>query len=208
GPGLLQALRHAFPAARVEHTDGAGSRTDMALYLEALIGDALDHDAVDEVVSRVVDVVWPSFIDARLAGDQLRQAADPLALARSGGRDKRTLPSGIRGRLQRDLRMDQADGPPPQDAPALRKAAAFATERGVRRGEVWPAIAGVFLSPRTLDAGQWDRMIEKLLGSRLNGYLAQAVEDDRRVYRPAHEELADVLLDPDTDLLAEEGPDA
>ncbi|MBM7089168.1 ATP-binding protein [Streptomyces sp. SID9913] len=208
GPGLLQALRHAFPAARVEHTDGAGSRTDMALYLEALIGDALDHDAVDEVVSRVVDVVWPSFIDARLAGDQLRRADDPLALARSEDWYKRTLTSGIRGLLQRDLRMAEADGLPPQYALALLKAAAFAKGQGVPRGEVWPAIAGVFLSPRTLDAGQWDRMIEKLLGSRLNGYLAQAVEDDRRVYRPAHEELADVLLDPDTDLLAEEGPDA
>src|SRR5690606_31266253 len=110
--------------------------TDMALYLEALIGDALDHDAVDEVVSRVVDVVWPSFIDARLAGDQLRRADDPLALARSEDWYKRTLTSGIRGLLQRDLRMAEADGLPPQDAQALRKAATFDRGRDMRGGEV------------------------------------------------------------------------
>ncbi|MFF0117208.1 AAA family ATPase [Streptomyces prasinus] len=207
-PGPLHALRKAFPTARVEHTDSTGSRADMGLYLEALIGDALDREAVRELVPRVVDVVWPSFIDARLAGDQLRRSEDPMALARSEDWYKKTLTSGIRGLLQCDLHLVEADGLPPKTALALLKAAAYAKGQGVPWGEVWPAMAGVFLLPERLDAEHWDQMIEKLLGSRLSGYLAHAVEDDRRVYRPAHEELADVLLDPHTDLLDEGGPDA
>lgn len=47
----------------------------------------------------------------------------------------------------------------------------------------------------------WDEMIAKLLKSRLNGYLAHDHEDDRRVYRPAHETLAEALRDADTDWL-------
>ncbi|MFH8699036.1 AAA family ATPase [Streptomyces chartreusis] len=207
-PGLLHSLWNTFPTAQVEHTDSTSSQADMGLYLEALIGDALDGEAVQEVVPRVVDAVWPSFIDARLAGDQLRRAEDPLALARSEDWYKKTLTSGIRGLLQRDLRLAEADGLPPRTALALLKAAAYAKGQGVPWGEVWPAMAGVFLLPERLDAEHWDQMIEKLLGGRLSGYLAHAVEDDRRVYRPAHEELADVLLDPTTDLLDEDGPDA
>lgn len=74
--------------------------------------------------------------------------------------------------------------------------------------DVWPAIAGVFLAPKSLDGNEWDAMIGKLLSGRLSGYLAHAVEDDRRVYRPAHEELVEVLLDPDARLLDNGGRDA
>lgn len=199
--GLLHSLWKVFPAAQVEHTDSTSSRADMELYLEALIGDAINSETVNEVVPLVVDAVWPSFIDARLAGDQLRSSKDPLALARSEDWYKETLTSGIRGLLQRDLQLVGGDELPPKVALALLKAAAYAKGQGVPWGEVWPTIAGVFLLPDRLDADQWDRMIEKLLGGRLSGYLALAVEDDRRVYRPAHEELVDVLLDLDADLL-------
>ncbi|MGW2707097.1 AAA family ATPase [Streptomyces sp. NPDC001340] len=206
--GLLQSLRKVFPTAQVEHTDSISSQADMALYLEALIGDSISGDTVGDVVTRVVEAVWPSFIDARLAGDQLRSAKDPLALAGSEDWYKNTLTRGIRGLLQRDLQLVRGDELPPEVALALLKAAAYAKGQGVPWGEVWPTIAGVFLLPDRLSAEEWDRMIEKLLGGRLSGYLAHAVEDDRRVYRPAHEELADVLLDPDADLLELGGPHA
>ncbi|KPI06481.1 hypothetical protein OK006_6319 [Actinobacteria bacterium OK006] len=51
-------------------------------------------------------------------------------------------------------------------------------------------------------------MIENLLKSRLAGYLAHDDEDDRLVYRPAHEALAELLRDPRQDLLAGVGGDA
>ncbi|MEV0962705.1 ATP-binding protein [Streptomyces sp. NPDC049910] len=205
--GLVRALRTAFPRAQVEHTDGTGSRQDMAQYVQALIGDSISSDVVKDVVPLVVDAVWPSFIGARLAGDQLRSAQDPLALARSDDWYRNTLRRGMQGLLQRDLQLVSDDGLPPKVALALLKATAYAKGQGVPWGEVWPTIAGVFLLPDRPDARQWDGMIERLLGGRLSGYLAHAVEDDRRVYRPAHEELADVLLDPDADLLNAGGLD-
>ncbi|MFF7976747.1 AAA family ATPase [Streptomyces sp. NPDC007905] len=206
--GLLAALRKVFPTARVEHTDSATSKEDMALYLEALIADAIDSATMRDVVPRVVQAVWPSFIDARLAGDQLRSAKDALALARDEDWYKNTLKRGIRGLLQRDLQPVRGDALPPHVALALLKAAAYAKGQGVPWGEVWPTIAGVFLLPERLDPEEWDKMIEKLLSGRLSGYLAHAVEDDRRVYRPAHEELSAVLLDPDANLLTLDGPHA
>ncbi|KMS86694.1 hypothetical protein ACZ91_35365 [Streptomyces regensis] len=204
--GLLGALRETFPAARVERTDGPHCKKDIEEYLHALIGDAIDTEARDDIVAGVADVVWPSFIDARLAGDQLRRAEDPLALARSEDWHTR-LRGGIRGLLQRDLQLVGREGLPADAALALLKAAAYAKGQGVPWGEVWPAIAGVFLSPRRLGDEEWDAMIEKLLASPLSGYLAHAVEDDRRVYRPAHEELVDVLLDPDAKLFEAGGQD-
>jgi hypothetical protein len=207
-PGLLHTLWRIFPGARVEYTDNTGSKADIELYLQALTRDAISGGAPTDVVRRVVDVVWPSFIDARLAGDQLRSAKDPLALARNEDWYKNTLTQGIQGLLRRDLRLVRGDGLPPEAALALLKAAAYAKGQGVPWGEVWPRIAGVFFHPGRLNDVEWDAMIGKLLSGRLSGYLAHDVEDDRRVYRPAHEELADVLLDPDVNLLDGGGSDA
>ncbi|MFE0355890.1 AAA family ATPase [Streptomyces nigra] len=206
--GLLRTLRDTFPAARVERTDGDSSKHDIAEYVTALIGDAMDADIRGQVVPAVVEAVWPSFIDARLAGDQLRSTKDPMELALSEGWHTK-LERGIRGLLQHDLQqVEQVQGLPPEVALALLQAAAYAKGQGVPWGEVWPAIAGVFLMPKRLSVEEWDPMIEKLLSGRLSGYLAHAVEDDRRVYRPAHEELVDVLLDPDAGLLDFGGRDA
>jgi AAA domain len=206
--GLLRTLQDTFPAARVERTDGDSSKDDIAEYVTALIGDAMDADTRRQVVPAVVEAVWPSFIDARLAGDQLRSTKDPMALAHSEGWHTK-LERGIRGLLQHDLQqVEQVQGLPPEVALALLQAAAYAKGQGVPWGEVWPTIAGVFLMPQRLPAKEWDPMIEKLLSGRLSGYLAHAVEDDRRVYRPAHEELVDVLLDPNAGLLNFGGRDA
>lgn len=205
--GLLLALRRVFPASRVERTDSIASKEDMGLYLHALVADTVSPGSLAEVIPLVVDAVWPSFIDARLAGYQLRNASDPLTLARNEDWHRTTLTQGIRGLLRRDLRMVQDDGLPPPVALALLKASAYAKGQGVPWGEVWPAIAGVFLLPEKLEPEEWDGMIAKLLSGRLSGYLAQAIEDDRRVYRPAHEELAAELLRPDSDLLDFGGSD-
>jgi hypothetical protein len=202
--GLLKRLRDTFTTAKVERTDGDSSKADIAEYLTALIGDALDASTTEEVVATVVATVWPSFIDARLAGDQLRSSPDPRALALDAGWHAK-LRRGIWGLLQHDLH--EVEGLPADVALSLLQAAAFAKGGGVPWGEVWPAMAGVFLRPKQLEAEEWDTMIERLLSGRLSGYLAHSVEDQRRVYRPAHEELVDVLLDPDADLLEPRGRD-
>ncbi len=199
--GLLQVLRRVFPAARTERTDSLLSKDDLRLYLRALVGETRTAEALEEELPGIVDAVWPSFIDARLAGHQLRNAPDPAALARNSEWQRATLTQGIRGLLRRDLRMVEEDGLPSHVALALLRASAYAKGQGVPWGEVWPAIAGVFLLPEQLQPDEWDQMIGRLLGGRLSGYLAQAVEDQRRVYRPAHEELAAELLGPAGDLL-------
>lgn len=45
--------------------------------------EGVGDSTLAEVVPLVAKMVWPSFIDARLAGDQLRSTDDPLTLARS-----------------------------------------------------------------------------------------------------------------------------
>ncbi|MER5829030.1 hypothetical protein ABT086_44390 [Streptomyces mirabilis] len=70
---------------------------------------------------------------------------------------------------------------------------------------MWPAVAGALLGRPVEEP---DRMIENLLKSRLAGYLAHDDEDDRLVYRPVHEALAELLRDPRQDLLAGVGGDA
>ncbi|WP_329064570.1 hypothetical protein [Streptomyces sp. NBC_01429] len=198
-PSLLGALRGAFPAARVERTDDAAAEQDIVEYLHALIGPrSCSPDAMVEAVRTVARLVAPSFLDARLAGEQLRSAADPLATV-ADPEWQELLKAGTTGLLQRDLRLVAAEGLPSDVALALLRASAHAQGAGVPWANVWPAIAEVFLD-RPLENP--DEAIGKLLNSRLDGYLAHAQEDDRRVYRPAHEALVATLKDKSDELLA------
>ncbi|MFB7598727.1 AAA family ATPase [Streptomyces sp. NPDC056160] len=197
-PGLLSALREVFPSATVLRTDGPGSRDDIADYVEALIGpDPTDRAGVREAAETVADEVWPSFLDARLAGEQLRAAADPAELVASPQwRD--LLHAGTTGLLRRDLLLAGEEGLPPDVALALLRSGAFALGAGIPWSNVWPTVAGALLG-RPIDDP--DRMIGTLLSGGLAGYLAHDHEDDRLVYRPAHERLAEILRDPRQDLL-------
>ncbi|MEU9502471.1 ATP-binding protein [Streptomyces sp. NPDC048196] len=201
--GLLDTLRGVFPAAVVERTDDPASEDDIVDYLHALIcADGRHRDTALSAARAVAPLVWPSFLDARLAGEQLRTTDDPAA-AVSEPQWQRTLQAGTTGLLQRDLMLVEADGLPPDVALALLRASAYALGTGVPWSTIWPTMAGPFLG-RPLDSP--DLMIEKLLDSRLNGYLAHDHEDDRRVYRPAHEALAETLRDLNVELLHHEEP--
>ncbi|OWA03983.1 ATP-binding protein [Streptomyces sp. CS113] len=197
---LLRALKDALPGARVERTDGPSSKADIREYLQALIAGIAGQATVDQVAELAAEAVWPSFIDARLAGQQLRTAADPLALACDEAW-QRLLKRGVQGLLTRDLHLVAEDGLPSDVGLALLKASAHAKGEGIPWADVWPTVADVFLVDRTLTPAEWDEMIEKLLHGRLSGYLAHSVEDERRVYRPAHQELTDVLRNHAVDLL-------
>ncbi|MFE9390532.1 AAA family ATPase [Streptomyces sp. NPDC006784] len=187
--GLLDLLRETFPSAEVERTDDEQSTADIAEYVTALLGDRSHPRAAHEAAALVARQVWPSFIDARLAGEQLKGDADPVHTVRQP-EWQQMLGLGVRGLLRRDLALVAEEGLPADVAHALLRAAAFAEGSGVPWSVIWPAMAQTLLG-RPLE--NWDEMIEKLLGSRLNGYLTHDHQDERRVYRPTHESLTEVL---------------
>ncbi|MEU9468022.1 hypothetical protein AB0D78_15455 [Streptomyces avermitilis] len=203
-PGLLAALCEIFPTASVLRTDDTGSRDDIASYVEALIGPKdCGSDSTRRAAEAVADRVWPSFLDARLAGEQLRETRDPAVLA-ADQRWLDLLQAGTIGLLRRDLRLAADEGLPAEVALALLRASAFALGAGIPWSNVWPAMAGALLG-RPIE--EPDRMIDSLLG-RLSGYLAHDHEDERFVYRPVHEALAEILRDPRQDLLTDLSGDA
>ncbi|MFF4645990.1 hypothetical protein [Streptomyces sp. NPDC001389] len=189
GQDLLGRLREAFGGAAVLRTDGPEMRTDVEGYVRALLnGETLwaGRD-LDEVGRTVAGAAGRSFLDARVAAGQLRAGgpgllADADWLARLG--------EGTTGLLEADLAGAAEDGLAADEALALLRATAFARGRGVAWGEVWPAVASAVLGRPLTDA---DGKIPVLLGGRLAGYLTHDVEEDQRVYRPAHERLAAVL---------------
>ncbi|WP_331745826.1 ATP-binding protein [Streptomyces virginiae] len=199
--GLLQELKQVFPLAEVERTDGEDAQQDIEDYLYALISADGNQGTARKAAQLVAPVLSPWFIHARLAGEQLRTVPDAAALA---GQEtwQATLRQGIRGLLVRDLELVERDEPglPRDIALALLRASAFAQGAGVPWSDVWPQMAGVFLR-RRLPAEEWDAAIVKLLAGRLSGYLAHDHEDNRLVYRPAHEALADLLMNTEDELL-------
>lgn len=200
--GHNEALKAVFPTAEEQRTDDEASEKDIAEYLHALICEGGGHrESAEDAARLVAPVVWPSFIDARIAGEQLRSAEDPAAVARQP-EWQRMLNNGTEGLLKRDLVLVEGDGLPSEVALALLRASAFAGGAGIPWSTIWPQMARVLLGRPLPD---WDEMIAKLLKSRLNGYLAHDHEDDRRVYRPAHETLAEALRDVDTDWLGRGG---
>ncbi|MFF5004939.1 ATP-binding protein [Streptomyces phaeochromogenes] len=188
--GLLETLRELFPTAEVERTDDENSADDIVRYLAALMADSKHPEAAEKAAALVALQVWPSFIDARIAGEQLKYDDDPVATVQRP-EWRAMLRLGTIGLLQRDLQLVADDGLPPDVAHALLQAAAFAGGAGVPWALIWPRMAETLLG-RKLE--NWDEMIVKLLNGRLNGYLTHDHQDDRRVYRPAHEALNEALL--------------
>ncbi|MGI5450709.1 hypothetical protein ACQEVM_34060 [Streptomyces sp. CA-243310] len=188
---LLTELEASFPDATFLRTDRTGMREDIAAYVRALLdgeaawqGRGQDLDGVSKVVAAAVG---RSFLDARVAAEQLRTGGPTLLRdARWLGR----LNTGTVGLLAADLDRAAEDGLGAEEALALLRATAFGLGRGIPWGEVWPAMAAVLLERPLQEA---DEKIRNLLGGRLAGYLTHDIEDDRRVYRPAHDSLAAVL---------------
>ncbi|MFJ3876830.1 hypothetical protein ACIPW5_05160 [Streptomyces sp. NPDC090077] len=186
---LLGRLRGAFPAAAVLRTDGEDMAADVAGYVRALLdgeGHWAGHDLA-EVSRTVAGAAGRSFLDARVAAHQLR-AGGPRLLADAGWLER--LGEGTAGLLEDDLERAAEDGLAVDEALALLRATAFAQGRGMAWGEVWPAVAAAVAGRPVEDA---DARIRVLLEGRLAGYLTRDVEEDQRVYRPAHDRLAAVL---------------
>jgi hypothetical protein len=196
GQELLDLLRRSVtPREPIERrTDGAGTRDDIAAYVEALLtGSPSPYEADDaarrKISALVAEQVTPSFLDARLAGRRLREADtqvqldDPSWLA--------SLGEGTLGLLRSDLQDAATETRyPAVELLAVLRAAGYAQGAGIPWAEIWPAVAAAVLDRPLPDA---DGAIAEVLGGRLSGYLARDVADGRTVYRPAHERLAQVL---------------
>ncbi|MGW7343105.1 hypothetical protein [Streptomyces sp. NPDC054854] len=186
---LLSELRASFTEVTILRTDLEEMREDIAGYVRALLDgeDTWRGQDLGEVSQVVAAAVGRSFLDARVAAEQLRTGG-PVLLGDAWWLDR--LNTGTVGLLAADLERVAEDGLGGEEALALLRATAFGLGRGIPWGEVWPAMATVLLE-RPLEGA--DEKIRTLLGGRLSGYLTHDSEDDRRVYRPAHDRLAAVL---------------
>lgn len=196
--GLLDLLESAAePCLLTElRTDQKPSVTeDIAAYLAALLGASGPYEGdvspQDLVVQTVASTVSPSFLDAQLAGQRLRDAdsrqdiSDVLWLT--------ALADGTVSLFRADLAdTARALKRPIKHVLAVLRATAFAQGLGIPWAEVWPTVATALLDEPMDDC---DQLIQGVLHSRLNGYLAKNVEDGRIVHRPNHERVAEELRD-------------
>ncbi|GHG50419.1 AAA family ATPase [Streptomyces griseocarneus] len=204
---LTGALGAEDVAAQILRTDGPDCREDIAAYTTTLLCAPQTspyheaRDAAEAAAHRIAEAVAPSFLDARIAADQLRTAGVRQDLDEAGW--LRRLADGTTGLLREDVQAVAAvTGITADLLVAALRATAFAPGAGLPWAEVWPAVtvalASAVYGPGYVDADAADHAIRTLRAGRLTGYLATAEEDARTVYRPVHQRLTDLLLaDPD-----------
>ncbi|WP_103342505.1 nSTAND1 domain-containing NTPase [Amycolatopsis sp. CA-126428] len=188
-PELVDLLRQSADEVVELRTDGAETEGAIAQYVEALLSEK-EPAYRTAVASVVANRVAPSFLDARLAGQRLREVPAPQRID-----DRQWLASLDEGTVGL-LRQDLLDAQTPQHSAgellAVLQAAAFARGGGIPWADVWPAVAAAVLGQADAE-DDLDGAIAHVIGGRLCGYLARDSEDGRSVYRPAHERLAQVL---------------
>lgn len=189
---LLNRVRDALAGAEELRTD-EDPKTDIGDYVSAVLqhpdSPYLDRPEEARNAGKVIaESVEPSFLDARFAARKLREKAEPQDLTDRTWLD--SLAEGTWALLRDDL--GDPGGLRTRHRFAVMRASAFALGRGVPWADVWPAMAEAVLDEEIPNAAG---VIADVLGGRLMGYLAQDVEDDRIVYRPVHERLAQQLRD-------------
>ncbi|MFJ7913184.1 hypothetical protein [Kitasatospora sp. NPDC096204] len=200
---LDSALRTEGVPLQVLRTDGPDCTSDIAAYTAALLSAPRTSpyhgapEAADTAARHIAEAVAPSFLDARIAAEQLRTADTCQDLDETGWLKR--LADGTTGLLREDIRtVAAAEGVDSALLVAALRATAFAPGAGLPWAEVWPAVTVALASeaygPGFADADAADHAIRTLRSSRLTGYLASAEEDARTVYRPVHQRLTDLLL--------------
>jgi WD40 repeat protein len=200
---LTESLSAEDSAAQVLRTDGPDSVGDIAAYVATLLlapADSPYHgapEAAAEASRAVAMAVAPSFLDARIAADQLRRAGARQDLTEERWLER--LADGTAGLLREDIKaVSLSTNVPAALLVAALRATAFAPGAGMPWAEVWPTATAAlvaheygsgYASPEAADDA-----IRRLRSSRLTGYLATAEEDARTVYRPVHQRLADLLV--------------
>ncbi|MFJ3841371.1 AAA family ATPase [Streptomyces sp. NPDC090054] len=219
---LTEALRSEGLLPRIVRSDGPSCVDDIAAYVTALLLAPAyspyrsSAEAATEAARTVADAVAPSFLDARIAADQLRQTRARQDLTEPGW--LRRLGAGTSGLLRQDIAaVALSAGVSKYLLVNVLRATTFAPGAGLPWAEVWPAVTTALAAAESgpdVAADAADQAIRTLRNSRLAGYLATADEDGRAVYRPVHQRLADLLtadhtwlLDPPDDT-SSRGPDA
>lgn len=209
---LLQALDDDREPVEMQvlRTDGPECQDDIAAYAHALLlGSASspyrDADAAGAAARTIASVTVPSFLDARLAADQLRTADEVQDLGDQAWLGR--LAAGTIALLSEDLRdVACTTGVPAEALLAALRATAFAFGAGLPWDKVWPAAAQAVLTafesgtglPWDMDRSAWngetlDAAIRTIGSSRLDGYLARSQEDGRTVYRLVHQRVVEKL---------------
>ncbi|MFD8978455.1 AAA family ATPase [Streptomyces sp. NPDC059564] len=199
---LEEALGSEGVRPRILRSDGPHCADDIAAYAATLLltpSDSPYHGAAEaaEAARVIADAVAPSFLDARIAADQLRKATSLQDLTEEGWLDR--LADGTIGLLREDIKAVSASTGVPADLLAtVLRATTFAPGAGLPWAEVWPAVtvalAAAEYGPGYVGTDTAGHAIRTLRASRLTGYLATAEEDARTVYRPVHQRLTDLLL--------------
>ncbi|MFJ8210664.1 AAA family ATPase [Streptomyces sp. NPDC096033] len=200
---LTRALHSEEAPVQVLRTDGPDCTADIAAYTATLLCAPQSSpywgapEAASAAARHIAEAVAPSFLDARIAADQLRTAAVRQDLGEAGW--MRRLSDGTTGLLREDVQAEaSATGVSAGLLVSALRAAAFAPGAGLPWAEVWPAVTAALAcevyGPGYADTEAADHAIRVLRSGRLTGYLATAEEDARTVYRPVHQRLTDLLL--------------
>lgn len=178
-------------------SDGNESTSEIAEYALTLLLDgqresspyAKKESAAREVAAIIAQHVAPSFLNARLAADRARKATSIQDV-----QDERwlaTLQDGTVSLLYSDVEeVAENSGIPSRDLLAGLQAIAFSCGEGLPWSDVWPAVYKAIHSNTDHDV---DGVLKVLRSSRLSGYMATYVSDERLVYRPGHERITEEL---------------
>ncbi|MFE6755684.1 AAA family ATPase [Streptomyces sp. NPDC057684] len=208
---LSDALATEGIVPRELRSDGPDCEIDIAAYVATLLLEPEGSPyqgapkAAAEAAGVIAEAVAPSFLDARIAADQLRRAEARQDLIEEGWLG--LLADGTTGLLREDIRAVSLSANVPVDLlVAALRATAFAPGAGLPWAEVWPAVTAALVAPEFgigyVSQETADHAIRTLRSSRLTGYLAIADEDARTVYRPVHQRLTDLLVSDHDWLLA------
>ncbi|WP_439673952.1 AAA family ATPase [Embleya sp. MST-111070] len=200
---LIKALAddHQYVPVQVQRTDEPTCQEDISVYVEALLntGETSPYigqgESARTTAREIARVVAPSFLDARLAADQLRTADQMQDLTAASWRER--LNQGTVALLHEDVHeVASHHGVPVGVLVRVLRATAFGAGSGLPWAEIWPAVAQALEVPTTDPVGldTYAAVIRTVQTTRLTGYLATSEEDGRTTYRPVHEQVAEVLV--------------
>ncbi|WP_327309074.1 AAA family ATPase [Streptomyces sp. NBC_01298] len=202
---LTEALKAEGLTPGLLRSDGPDCTVDIAAYAATLLLQTAGSpyqgapEEAAEAAGVIADAVKPSFLDARIAADQLRRAETRQALAEEGWLSR--LAMSTIGLLREDIRdVSRATDVPAALLVAALRATAFAPGAGLPWAEVWPAVTRALAGSEygvghvSVSVSTARDAVRTLRDSRLTGYLATAEEEARTVYRPVHQRLTDLLI--------------
>ncbi|MET7405495.1 nSTAND1 domain-containing NTPase [Streptomyces parvulus] len=178
-------------------SDGNESASDIENYARALLLDGQhegspytkNESAAREVAAIIAERVAPSFLNAQLAADGARKA--PAIQDVQDEKWLATLQDGTVSLLYSDVEeVAENSGIPSTDLLAGLQATAFSCGEGLPWSDVWPAVYKAIHPHPVHDV---EGVLKALRSSRLSGYMATYVSDERLVYRPGHERITEEL---------------